>query len=91
MSLSLNQYLLRTSRGHPGAGGTEGREHRDGLGDGGTRGHGAAFHAASETMVSGPSDVGDEEKGTGGAVPERLHHGYGHTSVPECCGPGPPA
>ena len=55
-------------RGHPSAVGTKGGEHRDGLGDGGTRGHGAAFHAARETMVSGPSDVGDEEKGTGGAV-----------------------
>ena len=59
-----------SQRGHPGAGGTEGGKHRDGLGDGGTRGHGAAFHAARETMVSGPSDVGDEKTGTGGAVPD---------------------
>ena len=42
-------------------------------------------------MVSGPTDLGDEETGTGGAVPDRLHHGDGQTSVPECRGPGPPA
>ena len=66
-------------------------EYRDGLGDGGTGRHGAAFHAARETMVSGPADLGDEETGPGGAVPDRLHHGDGQTSVPECRGPGPPA
>ena len=32
--------------------------------------HGAAFHAARETMMSGLSDVGHEETGTGGAVPD---------------------
>ena len=56
--------------GHPGARGKKGGEHRDGLGDGGTRRYGAAFHAARETMVSGPVDVGHEETGTGGAVPD---------------------
>ena len=57
-------------RGHPGAGGKKGGEHRDGLGDGRTRRYGAAFHAARETMVSGPPDMGHEETGTGGAVPD---------------------
>ena len=56
--------------GHPGAGGKKGGEHRGGLGDGGTRGYGTAFHAARETLVSGPLDVGHEETGTGGAVPD---------------------
>ena len=38
--------------------------------DGVTRRYGAAFHAERETMVSGPTDVGHEETGTGGAVPD---------------------
>ena len=79
----------RFERKHSGAGGSEGGGNRDGLGDGGTGGHGAAFHAAPEWMVSGPADLGDEETGPGGAVPDRLHHGDGQTSVPECRGPGP--
>ena len=60
--------ILRS--GHPGAGGKEGGEYSDGPGDGGSRRYGAAFHAAKETVVSGPTDVGHEATGTGGAVPD---------------------
>ena len=42
----------------------------DGFGNGGSRRYGAAFHAAKETVVSGPTDVGHEATGTGGAVPD---------------------
>ena len=57
-------------RGHPGAGGKEGGEYRDGSGDGGGGRYGAAFHAAKETVESGQTDVGHEAEGTGGAVPD---------------------
>ena len=55
-------------RGHPGARGKKGGEYSDGFGDSGSRRYGAAFHAAKETVVSGPTDVGHEATGTGGAV-----------------------
>ena len=55
-------------RGHPGAGGKEGGEYRNGSGDGRGGRYGAAFHAAKETVESGQTDVGHAAEGTGGVV-----------------------
>ena len=42
-------------------------------------------------MVSVPEDVGDDQKGKGGAVPDGLHPGDGPPAPQECRRPGPSA
>ena len=56
---------------------------RDVAGNGGTGRHGATLPAVGEQVVPGSEDVGDDQKGKGGAVLDGLHPGDGPPSLQE--------
>ena len=72
-------------------GGSEGRGHHVGTGDGGPGGYVGALPPAPDLMVPGREDVEHDPGGEGGEVPNGLHYGDGSPYLLECVRLGPQA